>query len=53
VVVVTPDVRLRQRLAANLVGLRWRVREASGGAEAMMHLETGAFEAILIAATGP
>ena len=41
VVVVSPDVRLRQRLASNLAGLRWWVREASGGAQALLLLLEG------------
>src|ERR1035437_1113183 len=47
-VVVSADVRLRQRLVSSLSGLRWRVREAGGGAQAMMHLELHASEAMLI-----
>jgi DNA-binding NtrC family response regulator len=48
VVVVSADSGLRARLGERLAGLRWRVREASGGAEAMMLLETLAAEAMLV-----
>jgi len=48
VVVVSPDAHLRQRLASNLAELRWWVREASGGAEAMMLLDDQAAEAMLV-----
>ena len=48
VVVVSPDVRLRQRLASSLEELRWWVREASGGAEAMMLLEEQGAEAMVV-----
>ena len=47
-VVVSADAGLRKRLASSLKGLRWRVREAGGGAEAMLRLEEGACEAMLI-----
>jgi len=46
--VVSADTRLRQALAESLKGLRWRVREASGGAQAMMLLESSAFEAMIL-----
>ena len=48
VVVVSVDAQLRRRLALSLKGLRWRVREASGGAQAMLHLETHGSEAMLV-----
>ncbi len=48
VLVVSPDAALRQRLASCLVAMRWQVREASGGAQAMLHLEACAAEVILI-----
>jgi DNA-binding NtrC family response regulator len=38
---------LRRRLASGLTGLRWRVREASGGAQAMMLLEAQGAEAMV------
>jgi PleD family two-component response regulator len=48
VVVVSVDAGVRQRLASSLSRSRWRVREARGGAEAMMHLDTQRCEAMLI-----
>jgi DNA-binding NtrC family response regulator len=48
VVLASADAGLRQRLRASLAGLRWQVREASGGAEAMAHLEDARSEALLV-----
>src|ERR1035438_5465726 len=48
VVVVSPDARLRQRLASSLAGLRWWVREARGGAQAMMLLGEQGAEAMVV-----
>ena len=48
VVVVSPDLHLRQRLASSLAGLRWWVREATGGAQAMMLLEEQGSEAMVV-----
>jgi DNA-binding NtrC family response regulator len=48
VLVVSADGELRERLASSLTGLRWRVREAGGGAQAMMHLESRKAEAMLV-----
>ncbi len=48
VVLVSADAGLRGRLRATLTGLRWQVREASGGAEAMGHLEMARAEAMLL-----
>ena len=48
VVVVSPDARLRQRLASSLEELRWWVREASGGAQAMMLLGEQGAEAMVV-----
>lgn len=48
VVVVTPDAEFRQKLAELLQGLRWDVQVASGGAEAMMHLDGAAPESMLV-----
>src|ERR1700749_2630990 len=39
VVLASADTALRQRLRESLIGLRWRVHEASGGAEALTLLE--------------
>jgi len=48
VVLASADAALRQRLRASLTGLRWQVREASGGAEAMAQLEDARSEALLV-----
>ncbi len=48
VVVVSADVRLKARLAERLNGLRWRVREAGGGAEAILLVEQQPAEAMLV-----
>src|ERR1700729_3323584 len=48
VVLASADAGLRQRLRASLTGLRWQVREASGGAEAMAQLEASQPEALLV-----
>jgi DNA-binding NtrC family response regulator len=48
VVLASADVGLRERLRASLVGLRWQVREAGGGAEAMAQLEDSRSEALLV-----
>jgi DNA-binding NtrC family response regulator len=48
VVLASADAGLRERLRASLVGLRWQVREAAGGAEAMAQLEDARSEALLV-----
>jgi DNA-binding NtrC family response regulator len=48
VVLASADAGLRQRLRASLTGLRWQVREAGGGAEAMAFLEESRPEAMLV-----
>lgn len=48
VVLASSDESLRERLRVSLTGLRWQVREASGGAEAMAHVETLNPEALLL-----
>jgi DNA-binding NtrC family response regulator len=48
VVLASADAGLRQRLRASLTGLRWQVREAAGGAEAMAQLEDARSEALLV-----
>ncbi|MBN9615909.1 MAG: response regulator [Acidobacteriales bacterium 59-55] len=48
VVLASADVELRQRLRRSLTGLRWQVREATGGAEAMAQLEASRPEALLV-----
>lgn len=47
-VLVSADASFRQRLAEILVGMRWKVREASGGAEALSYLEEAPSEALLL-----
>ena len=48
VVLASADAALRQRLRDSLVGLRWRVHEASGGAEALTLLEHQRSDALLM-----
>jgi DNA-binding NtrC family response regulator len=48
VVLASADPALRQRLRNSLSGLRWQVREARGGAEAMAQLEDQPTEALLL-----
>jgi len=48
VVLASADAALRGRLRDSLTGMRWKVREASGGAEAMAHLEEQRPEALLV-----
>ncbi len=48
VVLASADAGLRQRLRTSLTGLRWQVREAAGGAEAMAQLEDSRSEALLM-----
>jgi DNA-binding NtrC family response regulator len=48
VVLASADADLRERLRSSLTGLRWQVREASGGAEAMAQLEDSRSEALLV-----
>lgn len=47
-VLVSADAAFRQRLAEILIGMRWRVREASGGAQALSYLEDAPSEAMLL-----
>lgn len=47
-ILVSADPRLRQTLAECLKGLRWRVREANGGAHAMMLMDEVEFEAMIL-----
>jgi flagellar hook-associated protein 3 FlgL len=39
-ILASADVSFRQRVRDALTGLRWHVREASGGAEALAHLDS-------------
>ncbi len=48
VVLASPDASLRQRLNLSLTGLRWDVREANGGAEALACLEEHPSEALVL-----
>jgi CheY-like chemotaxis protein len=48
VVLASADASLRQRLHSSLSGLRWQVREARGGAEAIAQLEDHPTEALLL-----
>ena len=48
VVLASADAGLRQRLRESLVGLRWRVHEASGGAEALTLLERQPSDALVM-----
>lgn len=48
VVLASADAALRERLRRSLTGLRWQVREASGGAEAMELMERARPEALLV-----
>ncbi|WP_263374931.1 sigma-54 dependent transcriptional regulator [Granulicella aggregans] len=48
VIVASTDVALRARLRANLMNLRWQVREASGGAEAIALLDASPAEALML-----
>jgi DNA-binding NtrC family response regulator len=48
VVLASADAALRHRLCSSLSGLRWQVREARGGAEAMAQLEGQPTEALLL-----
>src|SRR6202789_4368438 len=48
VVLASADASLRERLCSTLSGLRWQVREARGGAEAIAQLEGHPSEALLL-----
>ena len=48
VVLASADAALRQRLRESLTGLRWRVHEASGGAEVLTLLEHQPSDALLM-----
>jgi DNA-binding NtrC family response regulator len=53
VVLASADADFRQRLRQHLTAMRWQVREAGGGAEAIALLETAAAEAMLVDSTLP
>ena len=46
--VASADSSFRQRLAHQLAGLRWQVREAESGAQAWTQAETAAPEAVIV-----
>lgn len=48
VVLASADAHFRSRLRQQLTAMRWRVREASGGAEAIAQLEAEAAEALVL-----
>jgi DNA-binding NtrC family response regulator len=48
VILASTDAALRGRLRASLTSLRWQVREASGGAEAIALLEEKRAEALML-----
>ena len=53
VLVISPDSNLRQRLNAQLSGLRWQVREAGSGAQAWGEAEHSVPEALIVDAWLP
>jgi DNA-binding NtrC family response regulator len=48
VLLTSPDVHFRERLRRQLTAMRWQVREAAGGAEAMALLEEQGAEALVL-----
>jgi DNA-binding NtrC family response regulator len=47
-VLTSADLSFRQRVRDALTGLRWQVREAGGGAEALAHLEAAPAETLIL-----
>jgi DNA-binding NtrC family response regulator len=47
-IVASADLSFRQRVKDGLVGLHWKIREASGGAEVMAHLDAVPAEAVIL-----
>lgn len=47
-ILASADLSFRQRVRDALIGLRWQVREASGGAEALAHLDSIPAETLII-----
>lgn len=47
-VLASSDVSFRRRVSETLTGLRWNVREATGGAEALAQLESSPAEALIL-----
>jgi DNA-binding NtrC family response regulator len=48
VVLTSADTQFRARLKQQLTAMRWQVREAAGGAEAIAHLQMDAAEAMVL-----
>jgi DNA-binding NtrC family response regulator len=48
VVLASADLSFRQRVRETLIGLRWEVREAGGGAETLAHLDTSLAEMVVL-----
>jgi flagellin-like hook-associated protein FlgL len=46
-VLASADLSFRQRVRDALTGLRWHVREAGGGAEALAHLDASPADALI------
>lgn len=47
-ILTSADLSFRQRVRDALIGLRWQVREASGGAEALAHLHAASAETLIL-----
>lgn len=47
-ILASADLSFRQRVRDALTGLRWQVREASGGAEALAHLDSAPAETLIL-----
>ena len=47
-VLASADLSFRQRVRDALTGLRWQVREAGGGAEALAHLDASPAETVIL-----
>ena len=47
-VLTSADLSFRQRVREALTGLRWQVREAAGGAEALAHLDAAPAETLIL-----
>lgn len=47
-VLASADLSFRQRVKETLAGLHWNIREATGGAETMAHLDAAPAEAVIL-----
>jgi DNA-binding NtrC family response regulator len=47
-ILASADISFRQRVRDALIGLHWQVREASGGAEALAHLDASPAETLIL-----